>query len=84
MATKNGQQKAVQSNLNGFFGAGGVTRTRDLLITSEMLYRLSYTSILLYLLSDQLLCNNTAHLVNKYARMNVQFIRALYGGEGGI
>ena len=30
----------------GFFhGAGGVTRTRDLLITSEMLYRLSYTSI---------------------------------------
>ena len=27
-------------------GAGGVTRTRDLLITSEMLYRLSYTSML--------------------------------------
>ena len=26
-------------------GAGGVTRTRDLLITSEMLYRLSYTSM---------------------------------------
>lgn len=25
-------------------GAGGVTWTRDLLITSEMLYRLSYTS----------------------------------------
>ena len=26
------------------FGAGDVTRTRDLLITSEMLYQLSYTS----------------------------------------
>ena len=27
-------------------GAGNVTRTRDLLITSEMLYQLSYTSVL--------------------------------------
>ena len=26
-------------------GAGDVTRTRDLLITSEMLYQLSYTSL---------------------------------------
>ena len=42
MATKNGQQKAVQSNLNGFFGAGNGTRTRDLRITNALLYQLSY------------------------------------------
>ena len=29
-----------------FFGAGNGTRTRGLLITNELLYRLSYTSIL--------------------------------------
>ena len=29
------------------FGAGGVTRTPDLLITNQLLYRLSYTSIFL-------------------------------------
>ena len=29
------------------FGAGGVTRTHDLLITNQLLYRLSYTSIFL-------------------------------------
>ena len=39
-------QKAPSRNLDGACGAGGVTRTRDLLITSEMLYRLSYTSAL--------------------------------------
>ncbi len=27
-----------------FFGAGNVTRTRDLLITNELLYQLSYSS----------------------------------------
>ncbi len=27
------------------FGAGNVTRTHDLLITNQLLYRLSYTSI---------------------------------------
>ena len=30
-----------------FFGAGGVTRTHDLLITNQLLYRLSYTSVFL-------------------------------------
>ena len=30
------------------FGASDVTRTRDLLITSEMHYRLCYTSIYIY------------------------------------
>ena len=33
-----------------FIGASDVTRTRDLLITSEMHYRLCYTSICLSLL----------------------------------
>ena len=27
-----------------YYGAGGVTRTPDLLITNQLLYRLSYTS----------------------------------------
>ncbi len=30
--------------LRGLYGAGGVTRTPDLLITNQLLYRLSYTS----------------------------------------
>ena len=30
-----------------FFGAGGVTRTPDLLITNQLLYQLSYTSVFL-------------------------------------
>ncbi len=38
-------KKPRQIFLTGLSGAGGVTRTRDLLITSEMLYRLSYTSL---------------------------------------
>ena len=29
------------------FGAGGVTRTPDLLITNQLLYQLSYTSVFL-------------------------------------
>ena len=42
-------EKALRrfSSPQGFFwaGAGGVTRTPDLLITNQLLYRLSYTSI---------------------------------------
>ena len=30
------------------FGAGGVTRTPDLLITNQLLYQLSYTSLLTF------------------------------------
>ena len=30
-----------------YFGAGDGTRTRDLLITNQLLYQLSYTSILM-------------------------------------
>ena len=30
---------------NGIFGAGGRIRTPDLLITNQLLYQLSYTSI---------------------------------------
>ena len=33
--------------LSVLFGAGGVTRTPDLLITNQLLYRLSYTSVFL-------------------------------------
>ena len=31
------------------FGAGNVTRTHDLLITNQLLYRLSYTSVLSFI-----------------------------------
>ena len=55
--------KTPSGKTRGGLGAGGVTRTRDLLITSEMLYQLSYTSIFHYFLvfsklfdpSDQLI-----------------------------
>ena len=39
-------QKHPENHIfSGCFGAGGVTRTPDLLITNQLLYRLSYTSV---------------------------------------
>ena len=40
------KQKSSSLVAAAFFGASDVTRTRDLLITSEMHYRLCYTSVL--------------------------------------
>ena len=44
------KSKNPQTLENQWFagGAGNVTRTHDLLITNQLLYRLSYTSTLLY------------------------------------
>ena len=39
-----GNKKPRPDKQNGAFGAGNVTRTRDLLITNQLLYQLSYTS----------------------------------------
>ena len=40
-----GKMKSPETiEISGLFGAGGVTRTHDLLITNQLLYRLSYTS----------------------------------------
>ena len=39
------------------FGAGGVTRTHDLLITNQLLYRLSYISIFTFEVADLILTN---------------------------
>ena len=39
------------------FGAGGVTRTHDLLITNQLLYRLSYISIFTFGVADLILTN---------------------------
>ena len=39
----------------GFNGAGGRTRTPDLLITNQLLYQLSYTSLLICFLSTDVL-----------------------------
>ena len=45
-----GTQKERTSNRKSFlFGAGNQTRTDDLLITNQLLYRLSYSSIHFYL-----------------------------------
>ena len=38
-------KKHRKPKLSMLFGAGGVTRTPDLLITNQLLYRLSYTSV---------------------------------------
>ena len=46
------------------YGAGGVTRTPDLLITNQLLYRLSYTSIVIL----------TAHMIpHFYPSVNTLF-----------
>ena len=44
-----------------FGGAGGRTRTPDLLITNQLLYRLSYTSIF----TGQMIIANPLAFVNK-------------------
>ena len=43
-AAKNPSKHLIQASLRGYSGAGNVTRTHDLLITNQLLYRLSYTS----------------------------------------
>ena len=45
-----------QGKIGRFAGAGDVTRTHDLLITNQLLYRLSYTSICGAALRFQGLC----------------------------
>ena len=40
-------KKRRKPKFSMLFGAGGVTRTPDLLITNQLLYRLSYTSVFL-------------------------------------
>ena len=40
-----------------FLGASGVTRTPDLLITNQLLYRLSYISIFTFGVADLILTN---------------------------
>ena len=40
-------KKHRKPKFSTLFGAGGVTRTPDLLITNQLLYQLSYTSVFL-------------------------------------
>ena len=58
--------KTPLAKTRGGLGAGGVTRTRDLLITSEMLYQLSYTSIFLYFLVFSELFNQFDQLIQEW------------------
>lgn len=37
-----------------FFGAGNQIRTDDLFITSELLYRLSHTSVRIYIVTNDI------------------------------
>ena len=50
-------KKPVILEITGFFGAGNVTRTHDLLITNQLLYRLSYISIFTFGVADLILTN---------------------------
>ena len=43
--TDTNTKRKTRKNRVFLFGAGNVTRTHDLLITNQLLYRLSYTSI---------------------------------------
>ena len=52
-----------------FYGAGNVTRTHDLLITNQLLYRLSYTSINLVIVA------HTFSFVNKKSRRKTFILR---------
>ena len=47
--------KSPLSSDKGLFGAGNVTRTHDLLITNQLLYRLSYTSMHMWLFGCNLI-----------------------------
>ncbi len=51
--TSDGRQQSkkalILANQGLSFGAGDMNRTRDLLITNELLYRLSYTGVSLKL-----------------------------------
>ena len=44
------------------FVAGGVTRTHDLLITNQLLYRLSYISIFTFGVVDLILTNQLLYV----------------------
>ena len=45
LLSKSYEKAALSNEKTAFIGAGNVTRTHDLLITNQLLYRLSYTSI---------------------------------------
>ena len=53
------------------FGAGDGTRTRDLLITNQLLYQLSYTSIFCLTVSDFLSISFFIELVNTFFEKNL-------------
>ena len=46
------------------FGAGGVTRTHDLLITNQLLYRLSYTSASIQMRVSQRIYSNASKSIS--------------------
>ena len=58
-------------------GAGGRTRTPDLLITNQLLYQLSYTSIF----TGQIIIANAGRFVNYYFSKNATFFMHCIGVE---
>ena len=49
-------------DLRASFGANDVTRTHDLLITNQLLYRLSYISIFTFGVADLILTNQLLYV----------------------
>ena len=61
-------KKPVILEITGFFGAGNVTRTHDLLITNQLLYRLSYASSFCRFLGSLCILSRRAAVVNRNCR----------------
>ena len=61
-------KKPVILEITGFFGAGNVTRTHDLLITNQLLYRLSYASSFCRFLDSLCILSRRAAVVNRNCR----------------
>ena len=61
-------KKPVILEITGFFGAGNVTRTHDLLITNQLLYRLSYASSFCRFLDSLYILSRRAAVVNRNCR----------------
>ena len=56
------EQSLVSQWFPPFYGANDVTRTHDLLITNQLLYRLSYISIFTFGVADLILTNQLLYV----------------------
>ena len=69
------ESKKTLPKWQGLFGAGDVTRTRDLLITNQLHYRLCYTSETI--IQNRLMIAQTVRSVNTF--FLIQAVFCIYG-----